>query len=44
MSRKLTKDELTQAVRKYARRYGYSQSTVRTVRSLFEAAIREAKQ
>lgn len=40
-SRKLTRSELTQAVARYARRHGYSASTVRTITSLLLAAIQE---
>lgn len=40
---KLTREELTQAIRTYARIHGYYQRTVREVYSLFLAAIREEK-
>lgn len=39
--RKLTKSEVTKAVQQYARRHGYYARTVRTVSSLFYAALRE---
>jgi hypothetical protein len=40
-TRPLTRKELTKVVAKYARRHGYSASTVRTVTALRLAAIRE---
>ena len=39
--KRLTKSELTVAVQRYARRHGYYARTVRTVSSLFYAAIVE---
>lgn len=38
---KLTRTELTQAIRRYARKHNYYASTVRTVSTLFYAAIAE---
>lgn len=38
---KLTKKQISQAVQKFARKHGWYARTVRTVSSLFYAAIRE---
>lgn len=40
---KLSRKQLTSAIRQYARRHGHYQSTVRTVASLRLAAILEYK-
>lgn len=43
MNRKLTKTELTRAVARFARKYGYYARTIRAVTVLFNAAINEFK-